>query len=118
MTAIAPQGAKTAGVLERRGEELVLRKRVDFEKHCLRLPEVSWAFDLAVLRQAEAAGATRVEVKDEAGRVWWTDLRYLLERGEHFDRGYGRQVRLPLNRWSFLPAESVRDRQLRLVEAG
>jgi hypothetical protein len=94
-------------VLCRRDAGLVLRKRVNFDKHCLRLPEPAWAFDAEVLRQAEAAGADRVEVEDDRGRVWWAGLRHLLERGQRFDRGWGEQVRLPLNQWSFLPGDSA-----------
>jgi hypothetical protein len=59
-----------------------------------------------------------VEVEDERGRLWWTNLRHLLERGQRFDRGWGEQVRLPLNQWSFLPAENSQREQLRLLEVG
>jgi len=107
LTAVAPQGARCAGVIERRDETLVLTKRVDFEKHCLRLPEPSWAFDREVLRRAQVTGVTRVEVRDEVGRVWWSALAYLRECGEAFDRGHGKQIRLPLRLWSFLPADSA-----------
>ena len=107
LTAVAPQGARCAGVIERRDEVLVLTKRVDFERHCLRLPEPSWAFDREVLRRAQVTGVTRVEVRDEVGRVWWSALAYLRECGEAFDRGHGKQIRLPLRLWSFLPADSA-----------
>lgn len=98
---------KVAGALERRGKEVVFIKRVKSELHLLHLPEPSWAFDVAVLKKAEAAGATRVEVHDESGCVWWCDLPYLLKRGELLDRGHGRQVALPLHLWSFLPTENA-----------
>ena len=102
-----PQGAKCAGVLERRGGQLILRKAVDSARHMLRLPEEARAFDLQVLREAEAAGVRQVEVEDERGRLWWVPLAHLLTHGQRFDRGWGEQLALPLRSWSFLPADTA-----------
>ena len=106
-------GPKVAGVLLTDGEgRLVFRRLVRGDRHLLRVPEEAWAFDAQALSEAEAAGATRVEVVDERGRVWWTALRYLRERGEPLDRRHGRQIALPLRLWSFDPGP-----RSRLVEA-
>lgn len=116
LRALPPQGPRRAGVIERRGGELVLIKTATFERHCLRFPELSWAFDREVLRRAKDLGVVRVEVRDETGRVWRTSLAHLLECGVEFDRGHGRQLRLPLRLWSFQPADTPA-RQVSLFEA-
>jgi hypothetical protein len=113
--ALTPQGAKRTGLLVDRDGALTWVKRVNSALHMLRLPEPSWAFDEAKLLEAEGDGVKRIEVHDEAGNVWWSSLAYVLERGQVFDRGCGRQVRLPLNQWSFLPGGNAG--QLRLPEA-
>jgi len=105
LTALTPQGLKVVGVLEDRDGRLVLVKRVDRQRHLLRLPEPAWAVDAEGLRQAQELGANRVEVRDAArGDTWYSPLDYLLSRGQRFDRGWGQQVALPLHHWSFLPA--------------
>ena len=110
-----PFGLRVAGLLVEDGEgRVVFRRQVRTDRHLLRVPTEAWAFDRAVLDKAEAAGATLVEVVDEAGRVWRTPLVYLLERGESLDRGHGRQTYLALRLWSFLPADSAA-RQLALA---
>jgi len=101
LVAMTPQGARRGGLLVDREGVVTLVRIVDFERHLLRLPEESWAVDERILREAEAEGVERVEIQDERGRMWWTTLTYLLERGERFDRGWGAQVRLPLTHWSF-----------------
>jgi len=94
------------GVLEDRDGRLVLVKRVDKQRHLLRLPEPAWAVSAEGLRQAQELGANRVEVRDAArGDTWYSPLDYILERGRHFDRGWGEQVALPLYHWSFLPGK-------------
>lgn len=114
MVALTPQGTKRTGRLVERAGVLTFVRKVDSARHMLRLPEPSWAVDEKKLHEARAAGAERVEVHDEQGRVWWTEIRYLLERGERFDRGWGAQIRLPLPLWSFVPAATEVHRQMGL----
>jgi hypothetical protein len=100
-----PQGVKVAGYLEYRGDQVVLVKRVEMQRHLLQRPEPSWAVDAEGLRQAQALGADRVEIREaERGDVWHSPLDYVLRRGRVFDRGWGEQVALPLYHWSFRPA--------------
>lgn len=112
MVALTPQGARKTGMLAERDGILRYVRKVDSVRHLLRLPEPSWAFDEAKLLEAQRAGAERVEVHDETGKVWWTSLTYVLDRGQRFDRGHGRQVRLALSHWSFLPKDSMSRGQL------
>ena len=100
---VTPQGTRAVGRLERRGDVLVLVKHVNRQKHLLKFPEESWGVDEDAVLRAQAAGATRVEIADERGARWWVRLAYFLEVGDPFDRGHGRQVRLPLRLWSFHP---------------
>jgi hypothetical protein len=113
LTALTPQGAKRSGALVERGGSLVYVRKVDSARHMLRLPEPSWAVDEEKLHEAQAEGADRVEIHDEAGRVWWTSVAYFLSRGQRFDRGWGAQVRLPVSHFSFLPPDTAA-RQLAL----
>jgi len=84
----------------------------------LRLPEPSWAVDEEKLREAQAEGADRVEIHDEAGRVWWTSIAYFLDRGQRFDRGWGAQVRLPVSHFSFFPPDTAARQLALFAEAG
>ncbi len=113
LTALTPQGERRSGELVERGGSLVYVRQVDSTRHMLRLPEPSWAVDEEKLHEAQAEGADRVEIHDEAGRVWWTSIAYFLSRGQRFDRGWGAQVRLPVSHFSFLPPDTAA-RQLAL----
>jgi hypothetical protein len=115
LVATTPQGTRAVGRLEQRGDVLVFLKRVDSQRHRLKYPEEAWAVDEAALLEAQAAGATRIEIEDERGRRWWTRLEFLLAEGQVLDRGHGRQVALASLRWSFLPADSV---TVQLARAG
>ncbi len=114
LVAVTPQGVKTSGALVERSGGLSWVRKVDSTRHMLRLPEPSWAVDEEKLLEAQAAGATRVEVHDECGRCWWTPLAHFLSHGKRFNRGHGWQVRLRLSEWSFLPTDSVSKEQLGL----
>jgi len=91
--------------VERDGR-LVLVRRVDARRHELHYPEPAWGIDAGVLAEAQARGAGTVEVVDrETGNTWWSPIGYMLARGTRLDRGFGRQVALPLTHWSFMPGE-------------
>lgn len=75
-------------------------KRVASSKHFLRRPPAI-AFDESTLRDAEAAGARRVEVTDiESGRVYRASIETIWARGKGFNRGHGPQWFLPLKEWN------------------
>lgn len=75
-------------------------KRARSTVHMLRRPP-AWAADLDTLDQAQAAGATRVEIKDlDTGKVYAADLADFYRHGVKVTRGHGVQLALVLGRWS------------------
>jgi len=77
----------------------VLRKRVRGSKHRLRVPP-AWAVDEEILRQAEQDGARTVEVEDaETGIIYTAPLQEFWAKGIEIDRGFGRQLALPMGLW-------------------
>ena len=76
------------------------KKRLRSTVHMLRRPP-AWAADLDTLDQAQAAGATRVEIKDlDTGKVYAADLADFYRHGVRVTRGHGVQLALVLGRWS------------------
>lgn len=76
------------------------RKTVRGSKHMLRTPR-AWASDIAALAAAAAAGATHIEIEDsESGALYRASIAEMLEHGFTFDRGFGQQIALPLDKWS------------------
>lgn len=93
-------------VFDHQGREIgevrsgVLYKHVLGSRHQLQRPP-GWAVDLRSLEQAEALGATRVEITDvESGQRYRVSIRTLRLRGFKLDRGYGRQLALRLELWA------------------
>ncbi len=77
----------------------VFRKSVRASVHFLRRPRAI-AFDISTLHDALDAGAVRVEVLDkESGRVYVAEIETILRDGTRFNRGYGGQIYLLLDRW-------------------
>lgn len=75
------------------------RKNVRGSAHMLRAPR-GWASDVDALKAAQRLGATHIEVTDEEnGAVYRASIAEMLRRGVTFDRGFGRQVVLPMARW-------------------
>lgn len=75
------------------------RKTVRGSKHMLRTPR-AWASDIAALAAARQAGATHIEIEDsESGALYRASIAEMLEHGFTFDRGFGLQVALPLDKW-------------------
>ena len=92
-TPIYAQG-RVIGKVERNTFYKSIRKN-----HYLRKPPAI-AFDVDSLEQAEQAGAIWVEVRDRGeGTVYRAVLRYILEKGVIFNRGYGEQIYLVLEGW-------------------
>lgn len=101
------QNGKVAAILE--GQ--ILRKRVRASQHMLRKPP-AWAIDTAILDAARRDGALVVEVFDtESRRIYTADIRLFDLYGLEFERGFGRQIALPLAHWR---VESAQARQLAL----
>ena len=75
------------------------RKAVKGSTHLLQRPR-GWAADLSSLRDALAAGATHIEILDtECGATYRASIQTMLDTGLEFDRGFGRQIVLPLADW-------------------
>ena len=75
-------------------------KRARSTVHMLRRPP-AWACDVDTLDQAQAAGATRVEVSDlDTGKTYTADLAAFFRHGVRVTRGHGAQLALPLGYWS------------------
>ena len=76
-----------------------LRKQLDGSKHFLRKPP-GIAFDDAILRAAELAGARSVQVRDrETGDVYTCQLSEFALHAVKVDRGFGLQYCLPFVFW-------------------
>ncbi len=94
----------TFGKAVARLEGRTLTKKVRGSVHMLRQPR-GWAFDAAILEAAKRDGAVAAEVRDlETGLVYWASLSAFDRWGVRFDRGHGRQICLPLDRWQVEPA--------------
>lgn len=78
----------------------VFRKSVRGSRHMLRRPP-AWALDVGSLLEAERLGARFVEVFDrDTGATYRADVADVRRHGFTFDRGHGRQIGLPLERWT------------------
>lgn len=89
----------------------ILKKRVRASVHMLRRPP-AWAIDEGILTAAKADGALMVEIADtEAKRIYTAHVSAFDTHGFSFDRGFGRQIGLPLQYWRF---EAANARQLSL----
>jgi len=77
----------------------VFYKRLRGSVHFLRRPPAI-AFDISSLYDALDAEAVTVHVTDEeTGRVYVARIADILRDGKRFNRGYGKQIFLPLSRW-------------------
>lgn len=80
--------------------EGTFHKQIQGSKHLLRTPRAI-CFDVSTLRDAVAAGATRVEVTDtETQTTYSTTFDRLRERCFPVQRGFGNQVGMTLEHWS------------------
>jgi hypothetical protein len=88
-----------------------LRKIVQASKHMLRSPR-GWAIDAHALAAARSAGALGLRIEDtESGKTYLATWAALDAHGYTFDRGYGRQIALPLRYWQLegAPAPLVQE---------
>jgi hypothetical protein len=77
----------------------VFVKQVEASRHFLYKPRAI-AFDVSTLHDAEAAGATRVEVTDtETGRAYASTMAEIWANGFRVSRGFGEQWALPIGQW-------------------
>jgi len=109
-----PQGVKPVGAFVLREGELVFQKKGDARDHMLRWPTKAWAVAVEALELAARRGIRRVIVRDRAHGIWWARLADFEDHGVPLDRGWGPQVALAANWWSFAPHGSVTARQATL----
>lgn len=98
------------------GDTLV--KRVYGSKHMLRTPK-GWAVDKTSVFEAKQAGAKKIEIRDrETGIIYRSSLDSFLSYGINFDRGFGPQIALPLDRWTVISPADATERQLGFTDIG
>lgn len=100
-----PNGRNIAGAIR----DGYLVKVTRASKHMLRSPK-GWAIDAHALATARTAGAVGVRIEDQdTGKVYRADLATIDTHGWQFDRGYGRQIALPLQYWQVvgLPVQAA-----------
>ena len=74
-------------------------KSVYGSKHFLRVPQAI-ANDVKVLNDAEKAGARWVQILEkESGETYKASIAHIRESGFPINRGFGKQIALPLNGW-------------------
>ncbi len=98
------------------GDTLV--KKVSGSKHMLRNPK-GWAVDKSSVLQAKQSGATKIEIRDrETGILYRSSMECFIRYGIDFDRGFGSQIALPLERWTVINPTNTPDRQLGFFDNG
>jgi hypothetical protein len=76
------------------------QKRYQASKHFLRKP-AAICYDVTVLRRAESLGAVIALVIDiDSGRQYTAQIATIWQHGFKFNRGFGEQIALPLERWA------------------
>ncbi len=91
-------------------------KTVSASRHMLRKPP-AWALDLQSLCDAERLGARWVQFFDrDSGGCYRASVEQVRRHGFVFDRGHGRQIGLPLDRWTLTRPGEPRAEQLSLFE--
>ena len=80
----------------------IFYKAIKGSKHLLRSPRAI-AFDVSSLTDAQAAGATQVQVTDtETSTVYRALITLIIEKGRRFNRRFGDQIFLTLDHWQHL----------------
>lgn len=75
-------------------------KSIDGSKHMLRQPKAI-AFDVSTLEDAESIGATNAAITDrDTGLTYYANFDTIRRYGFPVIRGHGRQIALPIDRWS------------------
>lgn len=95
-TILRTNSGKIAGIFNPRTGTFAKRCR---HEHVLRQPPAI-AYDKTVVAELKRLGCQTLRVTLEDGAVLTTSLRTLIEHGFELDRGHGRQIALPLQRWT------------------
>lgn len=82
-------------------------KNVHGNKHFLRTPPAI-AFDVEALDNAIEAGATIVMVHDlDTQKDYYATIRMINSNGFKLDRGFGKQIALPIEYWEREPSNQM-----------
>lgn len=86
-------------------------KSIDGSKHMLRQPKAI-AFDVSTLDDAESIGATNAAITDrDTGLTYYASIADIRRYGFSVMRGHGRQIALPIDRWSIDGEPPAAERQ-------
>ena len=97
MSALVWQDGKRIGSVDHG----VFKKTVHASRHFLRKPEPAIALSLESLKRAEDLGALFVQVYDAESHVTYSAaISHIRARGFEVDRGFGKQLALPLAGWA------------------
>jgi len=83
-------------------------KRVYASKHFLRKPPAI-AFDKSSIEEAVKKGANKIMIHDkESKKRYQTSMSDFNEGSFEFDRGFGKQVGLSIDKWSILDPNQIK----------
>ena len=83
----------------------IFHKKMDSRKHFLRKPPAI-AFDVKSIEKAERYGAKRILVFDTHKRETYTaTIDQIYKKGMDVNRGFGKQIALPLSYWKIESAD-------------
>jgi hypothetical protein len=74
-------------------------KNLNSDKHFLKKPPAI-AFDISSLNNASISGAVYVKINDtKTDDIYTASIKNIFRKGFEFNRGFGKQVALPLQMW-------------------
>ncbi|MDZ4159477.1 MAG: hypothetical protein U1B80_06785, partial [Anaerolineaceae bacterium] len=99
-------------------EGSTFKKAIHGSRHFLRQPPAI-AISVDALDAAEHAGATQIEVLDkESGVRYRSSVQHFRDVGFTFERGFGRQIALPMAGWTMSSRGGQLSEQLQLWREG
>tara|TARA_R100001244_G_C5140014_1_gene127664 strand:+ start:129 stop:461 length:333 start_codon:yes stop_codon:yes gene_type:complete len=73
--------------------------------HMLQKPP-SWSFDRNIIDDAYANGATDIRIETtDTNKVYKSSIKNFIDKAIALDRGFGRQVALPIEDWTTITPE-------------
>ena len=80
-------------------------KKAREETHMLRTPP-SWSFDKNIIEDAYSNGATDIRIETtDTNKVYKSSIKNFIDKAISLDRGFGRQVALPIIDWTTITPE-------------
>jgi hypothetical protein len=92
-----------------------LVKIVDSRIHMLRKPP-AWGYDQIIIDQAKWAGVKKLKIIDKVtGNIYKVTFEDFQMYCKEFDRGFGKQLFLTLNRWKLIEPGELKQEDICLV---